>query len=343
MKAILLAAGKGNRLFPLTSDIPKPLIKIAGKSLIEYIIEELVESGISEIGIVVGYLKEKIMDYLGNGSKFKANITYFKQKKYLGTADALLSAERFVRHEPFLLYLADTIIQDELKNFVKNSLNFNKGNLMMVSSVPKNKLKQTGLVHVKKNQIVRLREKSTSLKTNLAISGVYFFNSKHLFSTLKNLSPGKQNEKQITDVIQLLIDKGEKVYPYKTRKTFLDAGDFNELLKVNKFLLSKQNKKITIAKRTRIHKSAKLHDSIQIGNNCIINKNVEIGPYVSIGNNSKILNGIIKNSIIMDSCKINVNGIVENSIIGNDIVILMKNKTKFSGILSSKSIIKTSV
>ena len=116
---ILLAAGYGSRLNPITKSIPKTMIEIGGKPILEYIIEDCKKNGIINIGIVVSHLKKQITDYFGNGRKFGVKIKYFQQKHLSGTSDALFEARSFVKNKSFIVYLADTIIPKGLKEFLK--------------------------------------------------------------------------------------------------------------------------------------------------------------------------------------------------------------------------------
>lgn len=242
-KAILLSAGKGIRLLPVSKKIQKNMIPIAGKPILHHIIEELKKVGIKKIGVVVSYRKKDVINYFGDGSKFNVEIYYFIQKTTKGTAHALLAAKSFVRNEPFIVYLADTIIPDGLKEFFRKVARLKTGNLVMVSKINKSQIKSAGLVKLKGKKIVQVKEKPRITKSKIGIAGVYYFNSKKLFPIIKNLAPGKANEIQITDAIQSMIKNGEEVYAFQTKQSYIDMGVIEGLLAANKFLLCKEKSK----------------------------------------------------------------------------------------------------
>lgn len=325
MKALLLSAGPGTRLRPISYTIPKNMVRIAGKPILQYIIEDLLNVGIKDIGIVVSSLKEEIIDYFGNGSKFGARISYIDQQKTLGTAHAVLSGESFVKSQPFLMCLADIIIPGGLANFI-NRAKLTRQNLVMVSEVPKMVLRNAGVVEVKDSKALGLQEKPNKPRSNLAIAGVYFFNSINLFNLIRKLQPGKTSEMQITDAIQSLINKGEEVFIFKTKRRYIDFGTFDGMLGVNRYLLRRvTSDKIVIGTGAEISKQARLRPPLHIGNNCKIHGKSEIGPFVSLGDNVIIRSGTnVKNSIVMPYCKISIKGTMEAGLIGAYSVITSK-------------------
>jgi glucose-1-phosphate thymidylyltransferase len=291
--AILLAAGYGSRLNPITKSIPKTMIEIDGKPILEYIIEDCKKNGITNIGIVVSHLKKQITDYFGNGKKFGVKIKYFQQRHLSGTSDALFEARNFVKNKSFVVYLADTIIPKGLKEFLKCAKN---ENLIMVSKLSKNEAKISGIVKLNKNKIISLEEKSQNPSTCFGIAGVYYFKSNEIFQVIKNSVQTKNKENHITDAIQKFIDDGNYVYVFKNKTKFLDMGNISGLIKVSKIL---QNETISIGENSVIDSKSKINKFSHIGKNCVI-ENSKIGPYVSIGDNSVVKSGSkIKNSILV--------------------------------------------
>lgn len=297
-KAILLSAGAGTRLYPITEQIPKTMIQINGKPILQQIIEELKKSGIKDIAIVVNYLKESIMKYFGNGKKLGVKITYIEQKQLLGTADALFCARNFVKNEPFILYLADTIIPNEISEFINFVRDFDVKNALMVSKMPQEDLERSGTVEEENGKIIHIYEKSIFPKTDLAIAGIYYFNSKNLINILEKLNFGKNNEKQISDAIQQLIDQKEDVSVYISRKKFIDIGLKEGILKANYYLMTKFPKPMKV--NTTIDKESSLIFPVSIGKGCRI-INSQIGPFVSIGDNTIIKDSKISNSVIISN------------------------------------------
>jgi len=295
-KAVLLSAGIGTRLHPITEQIPKNMIQLNGKPILQHVIEDLKKSEIKEIGIVVNHLKEKIIDYFGNGEKLGVKITYIEQEDLLGTADALLSAKTFVNGEPFILYLADTLISYGITEFIKFVTKLDKGSAIMLSKMPIDDLKRSGVVEQKDGKILHLYEKSDVPKTDLAIAGIYYFNSHNLFHILEGLDFGKNNEKQISDAIQTLIDQNNAVHAFVSDKKFIDIGLLEGILNANHYLLS--NFPENIDQEIEIDKNSSLISPVSIGKGCKIVDSL-IGPFVSIGDNSLIKNSKISNSVII--------------------------------------------
>ena len=146
MKAVLLAAGKGTRLLPISDFISKQMMPIAGKFLLEYIIEDLVDSGFDELCLVIGHLGHQIKDHFGNGDKFNAKIQYITQNEQLGTANALQYAKQFVGTDTFLVYLSDTIIPKGLNPHIKNILNDKSDVNILSANVPNNQISEVGTI-----------------------------------------------------------------------------------------------------------------------------------------------------------------------------------------------------
>ena len=164
MKAVLLAAGKGTRLLPISEFVSKQMIPIAGKFLLEYMIEDLVDAGFDELCLVVGHLGNQIKDYFGNGKKFNAKIQYVIQNEQLGTAHALKNVKQFVENERFLVYLSDTIIPNDLKTHIKNMLNDKSDVSVLSANVLRNQISEVGTIQVGKDGCVeQINEKSQKL------------------------------------------------------------------------------------------------------------------------------------------------------------------------------------
>ncbi|MFC1454931.1 sugar phosphate nucleotidyltransferase [Candidatus Undinarchaeota archaeon] len=228
MKGVILAAGKGTRLKPLTDKIPKPLVKINGKPLILYSIDYLKRAGIKDIGIVVGYKKEQLKKYLGNGSKFGVRITYITQKKTLGIANAIKYTEKFIGNSSFVVILPDNLFSHSLKTMV--SKHKKSGAEASVGVKEVDNPSQLGVVELdQKGKVERLIEKPKNPPTNLAAVGIYLFSSNSVFNVIDNLKPSRRGEYEITDTLQKMVDLGMKVNPLKMEGWWKDTGNFIDL------------------------------------------------------------------------------------------------------------------
>jgi bifunctional UDP-N-acetylglucosamine pyrophosphorylase/glucosamine-1-phosphate N-acetyltransferase len=301
MQAIVLAAGRGERLRPLTETRPKVMLPVANKPIIAHVVEKLREAGIDEIALVVGYEKETIKRY------FKDSVSYCYQKSAIGTGNAVYVARNFVSDDRFLVINGDLFFTSSLKDFVK-SKELSIASYRVQDTSPFGKLKIEG------GDIVKLEEKVPGY--GFINAGIYLFDTR-IFDALKEIVPSPRGEYELTDAIQLLINKKVRFKPYFLDGFWKDIGYPWDLLEVNEFVLKSIGKSI-VGKDCRISKSATIVDPCIIGDDCEL-RNCVVRPYSSIGDNCVIGNfTIVKNSIIMKNTKIPHHNYVGDSIIGEN-------------------------
>ena len=281
MQAIILAAGKSTRTYPLTLTRPKPLLKVANKTLLEHNLDNL-NGIVDEVIIIVGYKKEMIKKFLRNKYK-NLRIKYVVQQKQLGTGNALLTVEKYIKNEFISLYGDDIYSKKDFKNIIKNKYS------ILAKKVENPQL--FGVIVEKNKILINLIEKPKKFVSNLVNTGLYKLDKK-IFSLIKKLKKSKRNEYELTDAIKDL-SKVEKINCIIS-KYWIPVVYPLDLLKADRIL--RKNKDI-IGKKTKIH--GKIQNST-IGNNCVIKGNV-------------------RNSIVMDKTIITKNSIVENSIIGEKV------------------------
>ena len=207
MKAIILSAGKGFRLKSLEQNLPKGLVPINGKPMLEIIIDDLKSIGFTEILIVVGYKSDNIIQYFGDGTKFGITITYATQKKQIGTANALLQAKSFVENDPFLVHLGDAINPNALKNIFIKMLESKSEISILASPIKNSRNKLVGNIEIENNHVVRIAEKTSIKNANFFWAGVAFFKNNKIFQKLTLLKPSHTGEFEITDALnELLLD-----------------------------------------------------------------------------------------------------------------------------------------
>jgi NDP-sugar pyrophosphorylase family protein len=307
LKVILLAAGLGKRLEPITSFMPKPMIPISGKPILEYIIDDLKKSGFTEFCLVIGHLGEKIRQYFGDGTKFNIKIYYVEQKTFSGTASATKLASFFVKGSPFLLYLADTIIPKNLGNYLHDMITSNSEISILSSQINSSEIGNVGNIEVENDYVSKITEKTLNSKSNLAWAGIAFFKNDFIFKMIEKLSPSQRGEFEITDAMNLVLDNNVNIGNF-TCDGYVDAGTISGLLKLNKLILNLQ--------QVIPQNFCKIHSPVHIGNKSHIGKNVELGPFVSIGNNVTIGNNVqLENSLILNNSKIPSNQNISNSVI----------------------------
>jgi len=324
VKAIILAAGEGSRMRPLTYTRPKVMLPIANKPILEHLLIEAREAGIKEFIFIVGYHDEQVRDYFGNGDKWGVNIGYSTQRRQLGTADALKMVKGLV-DKNFLMINGDIIVSrkdiGELSSKINNTL----------SVVEVEDTRDLGIVEVSGDNIAHIYEKVERPVSHKANAGLYLF-TPAIFGAIAQTSKSPRGEYEITDSIQLMIDKGHHV-SYQEISYWLDFSYPWDLLPANESLLAQIEPQnlgeveenvviqgvVSIGKNTVIRSGSYIVGPVIIGQSCDIGPNCYIRSFTAIGDNCHIGNAVeVKNSIIMKGSKIPHHNYVGDSIIGED-------------------------
>ena len=230
MKAVVLVAGKGTRMEPLTSDCPKVMLQVANKPILEHILNSAIEAGIEGFVFITGYLEEQIKAYFGDGSKWGVSIEYVQQKEQLGTANAIGYAKGHVEGA-FLVLNGDMLIgQEDLKALVSRK----EEAVICVKEVENPS--DFGVLETENNKVIRIIEKPKNPPTNLANAGIYLFRES-IFDFIDRTQPSVRKEFEITDSIQMLIDSGQPVGYSPLGERWIDIGYPWDLLKANEHLL----------------------------------------------------------------------------------------------------------
>lgn len=237
MKAVILAAGKGTRMKEITRTIPKPMAAIKGKPMLEHIITFIKNTGITEIGIVVGYKKSIIQEYFRNGSYIGVSITYIEQKEQNGTGAALHLAKNFVSGELLFFTFGDIITHQENYKGMINYYKTQKCDVLLGLNTVDDPY-QGGAVYIDKNnnivQIVEKPPKGTS-KTNLNNAGLMVL-APDIFDYTAKLKLSLRGEYELTDVFNTIREDGKVVKGYKLSGYWRDVGTSEDLAKVNNIL-----------------------------------------------------------------------------------------------------------
>jgi glucose-1-phosphate thymidylyltransferase len=239
MKGLILAAGKGSRLYPVTHLIPKPLLPMANRITLEYAFDKLKEIGVNEIGLVVGENEMAMKAALGTGEPYGVNLTYIRQPEPLGLAHAVSFARDFIGNDSFVLYLGDAIYSEGFTTFQQRFIESGCANLNLVKQV--DDPSRFGVANVEGERIVKLVEKPKVPESNLAMAGLYFFDNK-IWDVIANLQPSARGEYEITDAIQGLIDRGEMVLAGVYLGTWFDTGTLDSYLETTAFLCDNKSK-----------------------------------------------------------------------------------------------------
>lgn len=332
MKGLILSGGHGTRLRPITHTTQKQLIPIANRPMLFYVIDDLVNAGIKDIGIIIGPNKEQIKKTVGNGSMWNAKITYIDQDAPRGLAHCVLISKEFLGEEPFVMYLGDNLLKGGINTFVDK---FNKSDneaSIMLTKVPDPE--RFGVAEVDGDgSVKRLVEKPKVPPSDLALVGIYAFRPK-IHEAVRDIKPSFRNELEITDAIQWLLEREFKVESSMVQGWWKDTGKPWDLLEGNQLILDDLkhdisgdvSSKATIEGRVKISKGSKIKDNVVIrgpviiGDNCEI-ENAYIGPFTSIGNSVSIKNSEIEHSIVMDGSKINCGRRIVDGVIGTNVII----------------------
>jgi UDP-N-acetylglucosamine diphosphorylase/glucosamine-1-phosphate N-acetyltransferase len=325
MRAVILAAGEGTRMRPLTENRPKVMLPIANKPMLEYIIGEVMAAGIRDITLIVGYKQEAVRGYFGDGSRFGVHINYIVQDKQMGTGHAFGMASS-IHDDRFIALNGDIIVS---ATHLRKLLGRKEVAVIAVKKVADPRA--YGVIEVNKGRVTRIVEKSPAPPSDLANAGIYLF-SPLIFVAIEETGLSPRGEFEVTDALQYLIDKGKQVGFELMEEEWLDVGKPWDLLTANELALKNLKGKIDgrvepfatlrgdvrVGKGTTIRNGAYIVGPVVIGEGCDIGPNCYIRAYTSIGNKVHIGNAVeVKNSIIMDDTKIGHLSYVGDSIIGS--------------------------
>ncbi|MCX6343401.1 MAG: sugar phosphate nucleotidyltransferase [Fimbriimonadales bacterium] len=293
MKGLVLAAGKGSRLYPLTHIIAKPLLPLANKPTLAYAFERLKEIDVYEIGLVVGDNEQSMREVLKDGSDFGVSLTYIRQPEPKGLAHAVSFAKDFIGDSNFVLYLGDAIYGSGFIELKNQFLDSGCSNLNLVKEVQDPS--RFGVANVNGDKIVKLVEKPKVPESNLAMAGLYFFRSE-IWNVLPKLQPSSRGEFEITDAIQLLIDEGNLVLAGRYEDEWFDTGTLDSFLETSSFLVN---------------------GSQVIGSDVVVEGHV--GDHVVIGDGAFVRCNSISDSVILPGARVVSNGDIIHSIIGGSV------------------------
>lgn len=340
MKAIVLCAGKGTRLRPLTYTMAKHLIPLANKPILSYVLEQIRDAGITEICIIIppdpdGGIKE----FFGDGSKLNINITYIVQREARGLAHAVKTARKFLGDSHFLMFLGDNLLEGGIKSFVTEFLNDSPDALILLKEVADPT--GCGIAALDKTgRILRVVEKPKVPPSNFILVGAYLF-TPQIHEAIARIKPSWRNEYEITDAIQQLIETGKHVRSHVLPGWWLDTGTKDDIVLANHIMMnsfvkhtiegavdtkSRITGPVEVSVNTSIENSI-IRGPVSIAAGCRI-RSSHIGPYTCIAGGTILDNCEIQNSIIMENCRITGLQHLDNSIIGRDVEISKHNREK---------------
>ncbi|MGB3546798.1 MAG: sugar phosphate nucleotidyltransferase [Saprospiraceae bacterium] len=313
MKAVIPVAGAGTRLRPLTYTQPKPLIPVAGKPILCFIIDQLREAGVTEYVFIIGYLGDKIRDYV-EATYPDIDAVFVEQDERLGSAHAIYQAREHLRDtDELIIFFGDAILDMDTRKLVDSPTS-----IIGIKRVEDPR--QFGVVEFDQEGNIRtLVEKPTIPKSNLAMVGVYKVREvPELLEAIEhNLANGIRSigEFPLTDALSRMLERGIKFTTFKVDNWF-DCGRREVLLETNATLLNRPG---YATDDPPPYDNAIIIHPVSIGPRCRITNSI-IGPHVTIGANAEINESIIQDSIIGDFTSIR-EIILRHSVVGNDALI----------------------
>jgi glucose-1-phosphate thymidylyltransferase len=336
MKALILAGGAGTRLRPITYTSAKQLVPVANTPILFYGIEAIVAAGITDIGVIVGDTAFEVMEAVGDGRRWGASVTYIPQDAPLGLAHCVLIAADFLAGDPFVMYLGDNLLEQDLARFVQAFTTAQGGTdppsaQILLKAVPDPQ--RFGVAELDRGgRVTRLVEKPVEPPSDLALVGVYLFDAS-VHEAVRSIQPSARGELEITDAIQWLVDHGHSVRAELLTGWWIDTGKLTPLLEANRLLLERiehaVNGKIddasVLAGRVRLDAGAQVISS-QIRGPVVIGAGARIvdsyiGPFTSIGPGCEVVGSEVEHSVLLERARVVDVPRLTDSLIGRDAVI----------------------
>ena len=334
MKAVILAAGEGQRLQPLTFTRPKHLISLTGKPVLQFCLDAVKAVGISEVVIITNFMGDKIKTHFGDGATQGLKISYLEQRTLLGTGNAAMLAEPFV-DDHFVLIYGDLLFTPEALKQIVDLYRKEKPEAVM-AAVSVDKPENYGIIELAENKQLKCiieKPKPGITSSNLVNAGLYVF-SKTIFQKLYNVKKSLRGEWELTDALTLLASDNKTVLIEKISKdAWFDIGRPWDLLDANLWALNQLEPQVLGTVESGAHligpihvaKSARIRSGAYIEGPVFIDEEADVGPNcfirsgTSLGKKTRVGNAVeIKNSIIMDITHIGHLSYVGDSIIGEN-------------------------
>ena len=331
LKGLIRSGGRGTRLRPITHTNAKQWVPVATRPVLFYGIEAMAEAGIEEVGIIIApETGDEIRAAAGDGSRFGVRLTYIVQDEPAGLAHAVLTAEPFLGDSAFVMYLGDNLLQGGIGGLVDTFRASAPTALILLTPVPDPQ--HFGVAELADGRVVALAEKPAVPKTDLALVGVYMF-TPAIHDAARAIRPSPRGEHEITDAIQHLDDRGERVEPHIVRGWWKDTGRLEDMLEANRLVLDTLVERVEgelvdsrCEGRVVIEAGARL-ERCTVRGPAIIGAGARlvdcyIGPYTAIGADCTIARAEVEHSILLDGCTVtDLDGRMESSLLGRNVAI----------------------
>jgi len=332
MKALVLSGGKGTRLRPLTYTLPKQLVPVANKPILHYVMDQIANTGIKEVGVVIAPETGSMVKEALTENPWGFQFEFILQEEPKGLAHAVKVAKDFLGDLPFLMYLGDNLIGESVLPFVEAFKSAEVEALILLKEVEDPRLFGVAVID-EKGEVQRLIEKPKEPPSKFALVGVYLFSSA-IHDAISKIKPSWRGELEITDAIQRLLDEGKRVKSYILRRWWLDTGKKDDLLEANRVVLDEFTREdirgevdpeSKIIGRVHLSEGVKVKEStirgpVVVDEGTAIERSF-IGPYTSIGKGCLIKNSVIEHSVILDRARIMGVERLEDSVIGRNALV----------------------
>lgn len=310
MKAVVLAAGEGRRLEPLTNRRPKPMLPIAGKPLLEYVLEAVVDAGIDEVVFVVGYARDRIQTYFGDGDEWGVDVEYVVQEKQLGTAHAIAQAEDAVG-DSFVVLNGDRIIEPSAIESVCERLARDGGPVMTVtrSADPG----AYGVVDLDGERVVAIEEKPRDATSELINAGVYGF-ERSIFDAIRETPVDDDGERGITDTLAGFLDDGG-VRAVRYGGLWEDVSHLWDVTRVTGRVLDRDGS----TRAGEVAASADVADPVYVGGGTQVSSNATVGRGCSLGENVSVgANAVLSNAVVLADAVVEAGAVVRDAVVAEN-------------------------
>jgi len=319
MKAVVLAAGEGRRLEPLTNRRPKPMLPIAGKPLLEYVLDAIVDAGIDEVVFVVGYARDRIQTHFGDGDDWGVSIEYVVQEKQLGTAHAIAQAEDAV-DERFVVLNGDRIIEPAGITDVCDRLGAEGGPVIAVtrSSDPG----AYGVVTLSDSQVVDIAEKPMEATSDVINAGLYGFDT-GIFDAIRDTETDASGELQITDTLASFLANGG-VPAVRYDGLWVDVSHLWDVTRVTRRVLDSHGgrREGVVESGAEVAADAYVGADTRIGPNATVRPGCSLGENVTVGANAVLSNAVVlADAVVADGAVVRDAVVAENAYVGPNVTI----------------------
>jgi glucose-1-phosphate thymidylyltransferase len=326
MKALVLAGGKGTRLRPFTYSMPKQLVPVANRPVLEHCLMAIAEMGVTDIGMIVGDQAEQVKAVVGDGSALGVRVTFIPQDAPRGLADCVRIAAGFLGDDDFVMYLGDNILIGGLAQAADEFREHRPAARILVTKVADPS--QFGIAELDATgRVTQLVEKPREPRGNLAVIGVYFFTAQ-IHAAVAAITPSARGELEITDAIQHLVASGATVTAEEYTGFWKDTGTVDDVLECNRVLLDRQASAIAghVDDASRLTGAVIVEPGAQVRRSRIVGpaivgpgtliEDCDLGPHLSIGSGCTLRHATVSDSIVLSEVSVEEVRAIRGSLIG---------------------------